>query len=50
MKLLISYCGGQIYDEPIERGFAKDKRDGYRAAKHSREFLDVWQDIMIGLI
>ena len=37
-ETLISYCGGQIYDEPIERGFAKDKRDGFRAAKHSREF------------
>ena len=37
-ETIIAYCGGQIYDEPIERGFSKDKRDGYRAAKHSREF------------
>ena len=38
-EVIEAYCGAaQIYDEPIERGFSKDRRDGFRAAKHSREF------------
>ena len=37
-EVIEAYCGAKIYDEPTERGFSKDRRDGYRAAKHSREF------------
>ena len=38
-EVIEAYCGAKIYDEPIERGFSKDRRDGYRTAKHSREWL-----------
>ena len=38
-EVIEAYSGAKIYDEPIERGFSKDRRDGYRTAKHSREWM-----------
>jgi integrase len=43
-EVIIAYCGGQIYDEPAERGFSKDRREGYRSSKHARE----WFRMMAG--
>ena len=33
-----AYCGAPIYDEVAERGFSKDRKDGYRSSKHAREW------------
>ena len=38
-EVIESYCGAPIYEEEAERGFSKDRRDGYRASKHAREWL-----------
>ena len=33
-----AYCGAAIFDEEAERGFSKDRKDGYRTKKHAREW------------
>ena len=33
-----AYCGASIFDEEAERGFSKDRKDGYRTKKHAREW------------
>ena len=33
-----AYCGATINDEPAERGFSKDRKDGYRTAKSCRNW------------
>jgi hypothetical protein len=33
-----AYCGAPIFDEVAERGFSKDRKDGYRTKKHAREW------------
>ena len=33
-----AYCGAEIPGEEIERGFSKDRKDGYRASKSCRSF------------
>ena len=33
-----AYCGAEIPGEEIERGFSKDRKDGYRAAKSCRSW------------
>ena len=37
-EVIEAYCGAALPGETTERGFSKDRRDGYRAAKHSREW------------
>ena len=32
-EVIEAYCGASIYDEPEERGFERDRKDGYRRAK-----------------
>ena len=38
-EVIEAYCGAPIFEEEAERGFSKDRRDGYRACKHAREWL-----------
>ena len=33
-----AYCGAPIFNEEAERGFSKDRKDGYRTKKHAREW------------
>ena len=33
-----AYCGAAIYEEEAERGFSKDRKDGYRTAKSCRNW------------
>ena len=33
-----AYCGAPIFEEEAERGFSKDRKDGYRTKKHAREW------------
>jgi|TARA_R100001086_G_scaffold19868_1_gene9680 integrase len=37
-EVIEAYCGAALPGETTERGFSKDRRDGFRAAKHSREW------------
>ena len=37
-EVIEAYCGAPIFDEEAERGFSKDRKDGYRARKHAREW------------
>ena len=37
-EVIEAYCGAALPGETTERGFSKDRREGYRAAKHSREW------------
>jgi|TARA_R110000796_G_scaffold46000_2_gene111239 integrase len=43
-EVIEAYCGAPLDDVEAERGFSKDRRDGYRAAKHARE----WFRSMVG--
>ena len=43
-EVIEAYCGAPLDDIEAERGFSKDRRDGYRAAKHARE----WFRCMVG--
>ena len=43
-EVIEAYCGAPLDDVEAERGFSKDRRDGYRAAKHARE----WFRCMVG--
>ena len=36
--MIEAYCGAPIHNEVAERGFSKDRKDGYRASKHAREW------------
>ena len=38
-EVIEAYCGAPIHNEVAERGFSKDRKDGYRASKHAREWL-----------
>jgi integrase len=38
-EVIEAYCGAPIFNEEAERGFSKDRRDGYRSSKHAREWL-----------
>jgi len=37
-EVIEAYCGAPIFDEEAERGFSKDRKDGYRSKKHAREW------------
>ena len=37
-EVIEAYCGASLPGETTERGFSKDRRDGYRAGKHAREW------------
>jgi integrase len=37
-EVIEAYCGAPIFDEEAERGFSKDRKDGYRSRKHAREW------------
>ena len=37
-EVIEAYCGAPIHNEVAERGFSKDRKDGYRASKHAREW------------
>ena len=37
-EVIEAYCGAPIYEEAAERGFSKDRKDGYRSSKHAREW------------
>ena len=43
-EVIEAYCGASIFNEEAERGFSKDRRDGYRSSKHARE----WFRCMVG--
>jgi len=43
-EVIEAYCGAPIFNEEAERGFSKDRRDGYRSSKHARE----WFRYMLG--
>ena len=40
-EVIEAYCGCKIHDEEEERGFSKDRKDGYRASKHAREYFRI---------
>ena len=37
-EVIEAYCGAPIFDEEADRGFSKDRKDGYRSKKHAREW------------
>ena len=37
-EIIEAYCGAEIPGEEIERGFSKDRKDGYRASKSCRSW------------
>ena len=37
-EVIEAYCGAAIFEEETERGFSKDRKDGYRSKKHAREW------------
>ncbi len=43
-ELIEAYSGARIHDEPEERGFSKDRKEGYRRAKSCRS----WARYMFG--
>ena len=43
-EVIEAYCGAPIHNEEAERGFSKDRKDGYRTRKHARE----WFRCMVG--
>ena len=37
-EVIEAYCGADLPGELTERGFSKDRKDGFRASKHAREY------------
>jgi len=37
-EVIEAYCGADLPGEITERGFSKDRKDGYRTSKHAREY------------